>query len=116
MNPRNKSFENWRIESKRIHGFTKRILVFTNLLYDSRILTKSSTLTAKENKIEMGKEDVQETAGENKSKMVEEAELEEVYQAIQSLVASGMSIKAKEEFFLRMRDSYTNPYESKRIE
>jgi len=48
----------------------------------------------------MGKEDEQETAGENKSKMVEEAEQEELYQAIQSLVATGMSLKAIEEYFL----------------
>jgi hypothetical protein len=31
---------------------------------------------------------------------VEEAEKEELYQAIQSMVASGMSMKAIEEFFL----------------
>jgi hypothetical protein len=41
-------------------------------------MAKSLTQTAKENKSEMGKEDVQETAGEINSKMVEEAELEEV--------------------------------------
>jgi hypothetical protein len=34
-------------------------------------MSKSSTQTAEENKSEMGKEDEQETAGENKSKMVE---------------------------------------------
>ncbi len=37
-NPQIKSFENWQIETKQIHGFAKRIHVFTNLLYDSRIL------------------------------------------------------------------------------
>jgi hypothetical protein len=63
-------------------------------------MAKSSTQTAKENESEMGKEDEQETAGENKSKMVEEAEQEELYQAIQSLVATGMSLKAIEEYFL----------------
>ena len=63
-------------------------------------MAKSSMQTAKENTSEMGKEDEQETAGENKSKMVEEAEQEELHQAIQSLIASGMSIKEIEEFFL----------------
>jgi hypothetical protein len=47
-----------------------------------------------------GKENERETARENKSKTEEETEQEELYQAIQSLVASGMSIKAIEEFFL----------------
>jgi hypothetical protein len=61
-------------------------------------MSKSSTQKAKENKSEMGKEDEQETAGENKSKMVEEAGQEEFYEAIRSLVASGMSIKEIEEF------------------
>jgi hypothetical protein len=60
-------------------------------------MSKSSKQTPKENKSEMGKE---EAAGVKKSKTVEEAEKEELYQAIQSLVASGMSIKAIEEFFL----------------
>ncbi len=62
--------------------------------------TKPTTQTTKENESEMRKEDEQETARENKSKMEEEAEQEELCQAIQSLVASGMSIKAIEEFFL----------------
>jgi hypothetical protein len=48
----------------------------------------------------MVKEDEKETAGENKSKTKEETDQEELYQAIQSLVASGMSIKEIEEFFL----------------
>jgi hypothetical protein len=63
-------------------------------------MSKSSKQTPKENKSEMGKEDEQEAAGKNKSKTVEEAEKEELYQAIQSMVASRMSIKSIEEFFL----------------
>ena len=63
-------------------------------------MSKSSKQTPKENTSEMGKEDEQEAVGENKSKTVEEAEKEELYQAIQSMVASGMSIKSIEEFFL----------------
>ena len=61
-------------------------------------MSKSTIQTTKES--EMGKEDEQETTKKNKSKTVEEAEQEELYQAIQSLVASGMSIKEIEEFFL----------------
>ena len=61
-------------------------------------MSKSTIQTTKES--EMGKEDEQETTEKNKSKTVEEAEQEELYQAIQSLVASGMSIKEIEEFFL----------------
>ncbi len=60
--------------------------------------TKPTTQTTKENDSEMGKEDEQETTGENKSKTEEETEQEELYHAIQSLVSSGMSIKAIEEF------------------
>jgi len=63
-------------------------------------MSKSSKQTPKENTSEMGKEDEQEAVGENKSKTVEEAEKEELYQAIQSMVASGMSLKSIEEFFL----------------
>ena len=63
-------------------------------------MSKSSKQTPKENTSEMGKEDEQEAVGENKSKTVDEAEKEELYQAIQSMVASGMSIKSIEEFFL----------------
>jgi hypothetical protein len=63
-------------------------------------MSKYSKQTPKENTSEMGKEDEQEAVGENKSKTVEEAEKEELYQAIQSMVASGMSIKSIEEFFL----------------
>jgi hypothetical protein len=63
--------------------------------------TKPTTQTTEENASEMVKEDEKETAGENKSKTKEETEQEELfYQAIQSLVASGMSIKEIEEFFL----------------
>ncbi len=62
-------------------------------------MSKSSKQTPKENTSEMGKEDEQEAVEEN-SKTVEEAEKEELYQAIQSMVASGMSIKSIEEFFL----------------
>jgi hypothetical protein len=60
--------------------------------------TKPTTQTTEENASEMVKEDEKETAGENKSKMKEETDQEELYQAIQSLVASGMSIKEIEEF------------------
>ena len=63
-------------------------------------MSKPSTQTTKEYESEMGEKGKQETAGENKSKTVEEAEQEELCQAIQSLVASGMSIKEIEEFFL----------------
>jgi hypothetical protein len=59
--------------------------------------TKPTIQKTKENGSEMGKEDEQETTGENKSKAEEEAEQEELYQAIQSMVASGMSIKEVEE-------------------
>jgi hypothetical protein len=62
--------------------------------------TKPTPQTTKENDSEMGKEDKKETSRENKSKSEEETEQEELYQAIQSLVASGMSIKAIKEFFL----------------
>jgi hypothetical protein len=62
--------------------------------------TKPTRQTTKENDSEMGKEEKQETARKNKSKMEEETEQEELCQAIQSLVASGMSIKEIEEFFL----------------
>jgi hypothetical protein len=47
-----------------------------------------------------GKEDERETARKKNSKTEEETEQEELYQVVQSLVASGMSIKAIEEFFL----------------
>jgi hypothetical protein len=63
-------------------------------------MSKPSTQTTKEYESEMGEKGEQETARENKSKTVEEAEQEELCQAIQSLVASGMSIKEIEEFFL----------------
>jgi hypothetical protein len=70
--------------------------------------TKPTTQTTKENDSEMGKEDKQETAREKKSKTVEESEQEELCQAIQSLVASGMSIKAIEEFFLSEKTETKN--------
>jgi hypothetical protein len=70
--------------------------------------TKPTTQTTKENDSEMGKEDEQETAREKKSKTVEESEQEELCQAIQSLVASGMSIKAIEEFFLSEKTETKN--------
>ncbi len=63
-------------------------------------MSKPSMQTTKEYESEMGKKGKQETAGEIKSKTAEEAEQEELCQAIQSLVASGMSIKEIEEFFL----------------
>jgi hypothetical protein len=56
----------------------------------------------------MGKEDKQETAREKKSKTEEESEQEELCQAIQSLVASKMSIKAMEEFFLSEKTDTKN--------
>jgi hypothetical protein len=63
-------------------------------------MSKPSTQTTKEYESEMGEKGEHETAGENKSKTAEEAEKEELCQAIKSLVASGMSIKEIEEFFL----------------
>jgi hypothetical protein len=62
--------------------------------------TRPTIQATEENESETGKEDENEAPGENNSKTVEEAEKEELYQAIQSMVASGMSMKAIEEFFL----------------
>jgi hypothetical protein len=59
--------------------------------------TKPTSQTTKAKDSEMGKEDEQETVGENKIKTEEEVEKEEIYQEIQSMVASGISIKAIEE-------------------
>jgi hypothetical protein len=59
--------------------------------------TKPTMQTIKKNESENGKENELETVGEIKSKIKEDADQEELCQAIKGLVASGMTIKAVEE-------------------